>query len=151
MSVNFDALLDELVTTWHSTIPVSEFMQIRPQQFDGEQLTVAAPLAPNINLHQTMFAGSIYTLLTLSGWGLLWLMQRSSGLQGDIVLADANIRYLAPVTGTPLAKVSWPGQDLSPLGRGKRVKVTLEVSLWCADKLCAQFTGQYVSLPGGHK
>ncbi|QSX29893.1 thioesterase domain-containing protein [Shewanella cyperi] len=151
MSSNFDALVSELAATWHSTIPVSEFMQIRPQQFDGEQLTVAAPLAPNINLHQTMFAGSIYTLLTLTGWGLLWLMQRSHELHGDIVLADAHIRYLAPVTGAPVARVSWPGQDLSPLARGKRVKVTLDVTLWCADKLCAEFSGQYVSLPGSHK
>jgi hypothetical protein len=64
-------LLSQLEHTWHSTIPASEFMQIKPTCFVNNQLVVTAPLGPNLNLHQTMFAGSIYTLMTLTGWGLV--------------------------------------------------------------------------------
>ncbi len=73
--VEYEQELAELTLTWHKTIPVSEFMQIAPVAFDGESLAVSAPLAPNINLHNTMFAGSIYTLATLTGWGMVWLQQ----------------------------------------------------------------------------
>ncbi|WP_442800758.1 thioesterase domain-containing protein [Shewanella sp. AS16] len=144
---DYPELLERLRRTWHDTIPVSEFMAIRPSAFDGRSLMVEAPLAPNINLHQTMFAGSIYTLMTLSGWGMLWLQQQLAGVSGDIVLADAHIRYLAPVTGNPLAKVAWPETGQAPLSQGRKAKVKLEVELFSADTLCARFSGLYVSLP----
>lgn len=141
------SLLKELIETWHQTIPVSEFMQISPLGYRENQLMVTAPLPPNINLHQTMFAGSIYTLATLTGWGMLWLQQRLAGVNGDIVLADGHIRYLAPIAKTPIARTLWPETDLSRLSKGRRVKVKLEVELWCEDTLCAIFEGLYVSQP----
>lgn len=141
------SLLQELMDTWHQTIPVTDFMKICPRRFDGTRFEASAPLEPNINLHQTMFAGSIYTLLTLTGWGLMWLKQREAGVSGAIVLAEANVRYLAPVTQTPVARVCWEGGDLSPLARGRRVKQPLNVELYSGDTLCAQFSGTYVSLP----
>ncbi|MDT3337732.1 thioesterase domain-containing protein [Shewanella sp. SP1S1-7] len=140
-------LLTQLRQTWHSTIPVSEFMQIAPLDYSEGEFRVTAPIAPNINLHQTMFAGSIYTLMTLTGWGSVWLNQQLAGVAGDIVLADAHIRYLAPVTCDPVVTVQWPTVDLSPLQRGRRVKVKLAVQLYCDAKLCAVFEGLYVSAP----
>lgn len=141
------ALMQQLMDTWHSTIPVSDFMQICPRRFADDCFEVSAPLTPNINLHQTMFAGSIYTLMTLTGWGMMWLKQREAGVEGSIVLADAQIRYQAPVTAPPVARVQWPGGDLSALSRGKRVKQSLQVELFCGETLCATFSGLYVSLP----
>lgn len=143
--MHMDQLLIKLRQTWHSTIPVSEFMQIMPLDYSEGEFRVTAPMTPNINLHQTMFAGSIYTLMTLTGWGGVWLNQQLVGVAGDIVLADAHIRYLAPVTCDPVVKVQWPDVDLSPLQRGRRVKVKLEVQLYCMDSLCAVFEGLYVS------
>ncbi|MCT8864265.1 thioesterase domain-containing protein [Shewanella xiamenensis] len=142
-----DELLNQLRQTWHRTIPVSEFMQIAPLSFSDGELSVSAPLAPNINLHHTMFAGSIYTLMTLTGWGMVWLQQQLLNVDGDIVLADAHIRYLAPVDCAPEVKVRWPDANLSPLLRGRKAKVKLEVQLFCDEKLCAQFDGLYVSVP----
>lgn len=147
MAPQMEDLLRELGSTWHKTIPVSAFMQIAPENYQAQTLTVSAPLAPNINLHHTMFAGSIYTLMTLTGWGMVWLQQRLAGVEGDIVLGKADIRYLAPVGQAPQARVSWPGGDLSALGAGKRAKVTLSVELYCDEQCCAQFEGTYVSLP----
>ena len=141
------SLLMELKQTWHQTIPVSALMQIEPLDYRSGQLSVSAPITPNINLHQTMFAGSIYTLATLTGWGMLWLQQRIAGVDGDIVLADGHIRYLAPIIDTPIAKCIWRETDLSRLPQGRRVKVKLEVELWCEGTLCAIFEGLYVSQP----
>lgn len=146
-NLSVDELLDELKATWHKTIPVSAFMQIIPLSYDDNLFRVTAPLQPNINLHQTMFAGSIYTLMTLTGWGMIWLQQRLAGIDGDIVLADAKVRYLAPIDTSPVAQVSWPNVDVSVLSKGRRLKAKLEVKLYCGDKCCAIFEGLYVSKP----
>ncbi|WP_076415259.1 thioesterase domain-containing protein [Shewanella sp. UCD-KL12] len=147
MALSEQQLLAQLKQTWHQTIPLSQFMAVEPLSVSGNKFKVTAPLAPNINLHQTMFAGSIYTLMTLTGWGMVWLLQQRAQVQGDIVLAGAHIRYLAPVTEQPIAVVSCADIELAPLGRGKRVKIPLTVELFCAEKLCAQFEAKYVSLP----
>ncbi|GGP43718.1 thioesterase domain-containing protein [Shewanella saliphila] len=143
----FSELLSQLQNTWHSTIPLSQFMQVKPLSFSGTELQVTAPLAPNINLHNTMFAGSIYTLMTLTGWGMLWLQQQRLTLQGDIVIADASVKYIKPITAEPVAKVIWPNTDISSLAEGVRAQVMLDVGLYCDDLLCAAFTGHYVSIP----
>ncbi len=67
--------------------------------------------------------------------------------EGDIVLAEGQIRYLAPIDVNPVAKVIWPGTDISVLVRGRRLKVKLEVKLYCGEKVCAIFTGLYISQP----
>ena len=144
---DFTALLNELCETWYRTIPVSQFMQVTPVLFTRACLQVTAPIAPNINPHQTMFAGSIYTLMTLAGWGMIWLQQQCSQVHGHIILADASVKYLKPVSTQPQVKVIWPNCDLTPLLRGKRVKIALAVELYCDDIMCATFTGQYMSLP----
>lgn len=159
-------LIDQLVATWHQTIPLSKFMQVNVVSFAVKndtninastpsldavfiphQLITTAPLSPNINLHNTMFAGSIYTLMTLTGWGMVWLQQKLAAVNGDIVLADAQIKYHAPVRTQPTAKVIWPDVALTPLLQGRRVKAELTVELWCDELLCASFKGLYVSLP----
>ncbi|WP_077755731.1 thioesterase domain-containing protein [Shewanella psychrophila] len=142
-----DKLLSELQQTWYRTIPVSGFMKIMPVAYSDKEFRVTAPLEPNINLHQTMFAGSIYTLMTLTGWGMVWLQQSLADLQGDIVLVDAKVRYLAPIETAPVAKVSWPDTDMSVLSKGRRLKVKLEVKLYCGDSCCATFEGLYISKP----
>lgn len=141
------ALLKQLQQTWYRTIPVSEFMQVTPIEFNADSFSVTAPLEPNINLHQTMFAGSIYTLMALTGWGMMWLQQQLAEVDGDIVLADAHIRYIAPINEAPVAQTTWAGADLSVLQLGKRARIPLTVELFCADKVCAVFEGVFVSLP----
>lgn len=138
-----------LQDTWQHTIPLSAYMQLSIERFDGYQLQCTAPLAPNINLHQTMFAGSIYTLATLTGWGLLYLQLQSQGLTGMQVLADASIRYIKPITGAPQAtcRLANVQGDLQPLRQGRRVKQQIRVEVYCDQVLCAEFTGLYAVLP----
>jgi hypothetical protein len=44
------------------------------------------PEAGNQNPHHTLFAGSLFSLATLTGWGLIWLMLRERHLGGTIIL-----------------------------------------------------------------
>ena len=147
MTQDIQTLLNQLTHTWHSTIPVSQFMQITPLAFENNTFSVTAPIAPNINCHQTMFAGSLSTLATLTGWGAIWMLQQHNQVQGDIVLADGHIRYLKPVTQQPLAKVQWGDIDFSRLKAGRRQRFQLTVEIHCDQQVCAVFEGSYVSLP----
>jgi len=87
------ALCDELQSTWHEGIPISAAMGIEIARFADDELVVKAALAPNINVHGTAFAGSLYAICALTGWGMTWLKLRSAGLAGRIVIAEGQIRY----------------------------------------------------------
>lgn len=139
----------QLQQLWHQKIPLSAFMQLTVQQFDGRALVCAAELAPNKNLHHSMFAGSIYALATLTGWGMVHLQLQALGLTGDIVLADANIRYRAPLVQQPSARVSLLDcdGDLTGLLRGKQVRQQLRVTLYSGQQAVAEFSGCYAVLP----
>ena len=106
-------------------------------------------VAPNKNLHQSMFAGAIYSLLTLTGWGMVWLQLQANNLDGDIVLANANVRYLAPVRADAAARVELLNcrGSLDALATGKRVRQQVLVQLWFEDQLLAEFDGRFAVLP----
>ncbi|HST28722.1 MAG TPA: YiiD C-terminal domain-containing protein [Rudaea sp.] len=78
-------------------IPLARAMQLRIRKFDGDHLTITAPLAPNINDKGCAFGGSLVSLLTLAGWGLIVLKLRALGTNCDVYVQDSAVRYLAPV------------------------------------------------------
>jgi thioesterase domain-containing protein len=57
---------------------------------------VRAELEPNINVHGTAFAGSLYAIAALCGWGMTWLQLKTRHIDGSIVIAEGNIRYARP-------------------------------------------------------
>ena len=133
---------------WHETIPLSKAMNIQISYFDGKELIAHCDGGFNKNLHNTMFAGSIYTLATLSGWGWVYLQLQQQQLKGDIVLAKAEIKYHAPIAGIGYAKVvaeSLSG-DFTRLTLGKNARVNLTVHLYSGDDIAATFTGSYAVL-----
>jgi thioesterase domain-containing protein len=80
-------------------IPLTETMCVEISAYDGRSLTLAAPLAPNVNDKGCAFGGSIASLLTLAGWGLILLRLEAEQLDCDIYVQDSTIRYLAPLWG----------------------------------------------------
>lgn len=140
---------DELQKTWHETIPISEHMGIKLHQYTGRTLEVRASLNKNINLHGTMFAGSIFSLATLSGWGMLFLMMKQRGLEGEIVLGDGDIHYHKPVTSEPRAicNVETVVGDFEYLQRKKKCRLDVQVNIQDGDKPVAEFKGVYWILP----
>ncbi|RUO53441.1 bifunctional GNAT family N-acetyltransferase/hotdog fold thioesterase [Pseudidiomarina homiensis] len=138
----------ELQSTWHEDIPISETMGIRISQYTGREFETNAQLSRNINVHGTMFAGSIYSLATLTCWGLLHLQLRERQLQGAVVLADGNIHYHKPITHEPraVARLVDMNGDLSSLKSGQNARVNLKSQVFDGDKPVAEFTGQFVVL-----
>lgn len=142
------AKADKLQAIWHQTIPLSKAMNINICHFDQQQLVTNCEPTFNKNLHNTMFAGSIYTLATLTGWGWVYFALQQYQQQADIVLAEGNIRYLAPLAGvahaqTSIALVTGSGDALA---LGKNARFNIEVQVCCGDKTVAVFTGYYVAV-----
>ena len=52
----------ELTRKIRSAIPVSAAMQFSIDYLQVDEIRVSAPLQPNINVHGTGFAGSIYSM-----------------------------------------------------------------------------------------
>jgi thioesterase domain-containing protein len=107
------------------------------------------PETGNQNPHHTLFAGSLFSLATLTGWGLIWLLLRERRLGGTIILADAHIRYSHPITGKPgaVADLGSLSGDLDRLARGRKARVQLEVELFGNEECGAVFEGVYIVLP----
>ncbi|CAK9886904.1 MAG: hypothetical protein XXXJIFNMEKO3_03354 [Candidatus Erwinia impunctatus] len=153
--ITLDAILHrpdwcgQLQQAWYDHIPLSEKMGVRIIQYTGHQFITTMPESGNRNLNHTLFAGSLFSLATLTGWGLIWLLLRERHLGGNIILADAHIRYSQPVTGRPeaVADLGSLSGDLDRLARGRKARVQLKVSL-SGDAGCgAVFEGVYMVLP----
>ncbi|MBE1300566.1 MAG: GNAT family N-acetyltransferase [Alteromonadaceae bacterium] len=140
---------EELQRTWHETIPISEQMGIVLYQYTGKTLEARASLNKNINLHGTMFAGSIYSLATLTGWGMIHLQLKERDLSGEIVLGDGNIHYHKPVTAQPraLCNIETLSGKFSYVERGKKCRLELQVDIKDGDTAVAEFKGVYWILP----
>ena len=88
-----------LQATIRRAIPLSEAMQFTIEALDPDAIRVSAPLEPNVNIHGTGFAGSIYSVAVLTGWALCTHIIERLGLDAELVVGGAEIRYRAPVTG----------------------------------------------------
>jgi thioesterase domain-containing protein len=79
-------------------IPLSDAMQFSIDHLEPGEIRVSAPLEPNINIHGTGFAGSIYSVAILTGWALCTHILDDAGVDAELVVGGAEISYRAPVT-----------------------------------------------------
>ncbi len=98
----------ELQATLAHEIPITQQLRITVESYDGECLILRAPFAQNINHKATAFAGSLTALLTLAGWGLLWLVLKEHKLAAQIVIQESVSSYLRPVTSDFSARCCKP-------------------------------------------
>ena len=78
-------------------MPPVAAMQLRIDGFDGSTLCVSAPLAAHVNDKGCAFGGSLASLMTLAGWGLLSARLQQVALSADVFVADTQLRYRAPL------------------------------------------------------
>ncbi len=91
----------QLQQAWYQHIPLSEKMGVRIQQYTGQKFITTMPEAGNQNPHHTLFAGSLFSLATLTGWGLIWLMLRERHRRAPLfwrmrISATASLLAAAP-------------------------------------------------------
>lgn len=87
----------QVIAAHYQAMPPVAAMQLRIDSFDGERLRLHAPLAAHVNDKGCAFGGSLVSLMTLAGWGLVALRVQQAGLAADVFVADSQVRYLAPL------------------------------------------------------
>jgi thioesterase domain-containing protein len=89
--------ISELQSLILGEIPMARAMELTLRDYGGAQLTITAPLGPNINDKGCAFGGSLVSLMTLAGWGVVVLKLKDLGRECDVYVQDSTVRYLAPV------------------------------------------------------
>lgn len=124
-------------------IPLARAMQLRVHAHSGDELALAAPLAPNINDKGCAFGGSLVSLLTLAGWGLIVLKLAALDRACDVYVQDSTVRYLAPVWTDFIASArlaageSWAAFADTLAARGRaRLRVACAVTLDDGSDAC---------------
>ncbi|MDE1898201.1 MAG: YiiD C-terminal domain-containing protein [Xanthomonadaceae bacterium] len=129
----------------HNHIPLAATMQVRVDAHTPQQsLVLAAPLAPNVNDKGCAFGGSLASLMTLAGWGLIELALQAQGEDCDVYVQDSTLRYQAPVRGDLRAAARLgDGEDwqtffaqLAARGRG-RLATVIEVHDGAGTAACS--------------
>jgi thioesterase domain-containing protein len=118
-----------------------------------EPLTIAAPLAPNLNDKGTAFAGSLYSAAALAGWALLTRWCSEESIDAEVALHDSSAQFLAPARASFQAVARAPGPaDLDKLrrmlARGGRGRAAVSVEVICEEVLVMRFSGAYAVIAG---
>ena len=142
-----DEICAELQSTWHAEIPISAAMGTEVASYAGDELVVRAGLEPNINVHGTAFAGSLYAICALTGWGMVWLKLHEAGLNGHIVLAEGRIEYSRAVTGDIVCRCRFDpevhGPKLAAFTKSPRATLALSCTIDARGKQAVSFEGLY--------
>lgn len=142
-------LLQELQETFFTEIPITQHIGISVASYDNRCLTLSAPLERNINHQRTAFAGSLNALVTLAGWGMLWIILKELGMTAVIVIQDSSSNYLRPVTGDFAASCYKPDQGqlakLKNMLKKKGVaRLELRAEIRQGQDVAVAFKGRYV-------
>ena len=137
-----------LERTLHDEIPLTRAMDVRVAAYDGNLLRLTAPLPANVNDKGTAFGGSLYSLAVLCGWSLLHLKVKEAGLAHNIVIQEANVRYLLPVSQDLSAECRIDDEAVSQLYTAlktrDRTRLPLEVVIKQNERPAFEFSGRYV-------
>jgi thioesterase domain-containing protein len=141
-------------------LPITQFMGLEVESYDGDTLILTAPLEPNINDKQTAFGGSLYNAAVMACWGMIYLKTQERNIQCNQVVAEGSMKYIAPVSGRIRAICHSPSEEELAVFFEKfdlkgRAKITLESAIYndtCVMKIdpetkpSVKFSGLYAIL-----
>ena len=145
------ALEFEIEQYLHSHIPLSRAMGIHVRLATPGRVELAAPLAPNINHHETVFGGSASAAATLSAWTLVHIGLMHAGVEAATVIQRNAMSYEEPIHGDFLAVCTliddsaWQ-RFLKTLERRGRARITMNAHLLFEGRQAALFEGDFVAI-----
>ena len=150
----------ESLRDYTRSLPPLAAIQARVAAYDGQRLHLTAPLAANVNDKGSAFGGSMTSLMTYAGWGLVTLQLQQAGLRTDVFVADSTVRYLKPLYAELRAEaVLAPEQSwelfLATLAQRGRARIHLQARMIGAEggilpnEAMADLVGRYVAIAKG--
>lgn len=142
-------LLPELQATFAHEIPITQYLGISVDSYQQGCLILKAPLERNINHKRTAFAGSLNALVTLAGWGQLWLILKELNIPAKIVIQDSVSNYLLPVDSDFSASCSRPlpaqiAKMENMLKKRGKARIELRAEICNDEAIAVSFKGRYV-------
>ncbi len=142
---NIESKLQEF---FKSHLPITQFMEMDVESYDGNTLILHAPLDPNINDKQTAFGGSLYNASVMACWGMLYLKTLEANIVCNQVVTKGSIEYKAPVTGDIRAICHAPNQTdidnlMAAFKHKGRARLSLQATIECSGKVAVEFEGTY--------
>jgi thioesterase domain-containing protein len=135
----------------HEHIPLSKAMQVSVVSVQIDGVTLRAPLAPNINHRDTVFAGSASAVAVLAGWSFVHTRLASAGLSSRLVIQRNTVNYDRPIAGSFTARsfiqtpAAWESFVLM-LKRKGRARLTVSCILESDGQPAGRFEGEFVAL-----
>ena len=134
----------------HTHMPLSRSMAVSVVSASAMEVVLEAPLAPNHNVHGTMFGGSIATLALLAAWSVVHLRLEADQFAGQLVVSRSETDYLMPVSGQARAIARLGGVDWdsfsSQLVRHGKARVTVTTEVLSNDLLTARLVGTFAAI-----
>jgi thioesterase domain-containing protein len=137
----------------HAHIPLSRAMGVTVRAISNDGVTLAAPLAPNINHRETVFGGSASAVAILSAWCLLHVRLNSANQPSRLVIQRNSMDYLAPMAGdfTAISALE-PEQDwdrfMRTLARRGMARIGVGAVLNCNGVMAGRLSGEFVAFGG---
>jgi thioesterase domain-containing protein len=141
-------------------LPITQFMGLDVESYDGDTLILTAPLEPNINDKQTAFGGSLYNTAVMACWGMIYLKTQEKGIACNQVVTEGSMKYIAPIDGRIRAICHAPSEEeltnfFEHFERKGKARISLEAAIYndtCVKEIdpetkpSAKFSGQYAIL-----
>lgn len=141
--------LRELEKSIHADIPLSLHLKVSVARRERDRIVLAAPFEPNSNHNGTVFGGSLYSVAVLAGWALV--SEALEGLNVEyVVIQDAEMKYLEPVSGEFIADACWPSEAerekfLTTVKRRGLGRASVEVEIRSAEKKCGTLQARFAA------
>lgn len=132
-------------------IPLSRAMHISVVEINEDSVVLSAPLAPNINHHETAFGGSVSSLALLSAWSLLNVRLSDAGVINRLVVQKSTMEFIHPIKGEFLARAvlaqpeEW-GKFVQTLVRKEKARIIVSAIIEHANQMVGRLTGEFVAL-----
>lgn len=157
---NIQNISNKLTQFFGDHLPITQFMELDVEFYDGQTLILTAPLAPSINDKQTAFGGSLYNVAVMACWGMVYLKTQEKGIQCNQVVTEGSVKYIAPVTGKLRAICHSPGDEelsefFANFDEQGKAKISLNAVIYDDANMIAvdpetkpsvKFAGQYAIL-----
>jgi thioesterase domain-containing protein len=125
-------------------------MQVTVLEVQSHQVTLSAPLAPNINHRDSVFGGSAAAVAVLAAWSLVHTRLADAAIPVRLVIQRNTMEFSAPITGTFTARsfldeAQW-NYFVSMLSRKGRARIAVACSLFFDGRQAGHFEGSFVAL-----
>lgn len=135
----------------HRQIPITKSMRIEVAHLTAEQVTLDAPLAPNINHSGTAFGGSLSSIAVLAGWVLVQTRLLRAGQHAHVMIHESHMKFARPVAEGFQAVCrlddgsAWESM-LEAVTRNGKGRISLTSTVWSNEEQCGILKGSFVTV-----